>query len=79
MKQRTIGTIRLIAELYKKGVVREAVVHACIRELLGGPAAKPIEDNIEVRAPPSPLPPRTRACLYAVAAVYGTITYDFTI
>lgn len=53
VKQRTIGTIRLIAELYKKSVVREPVVHACIQELLGAPTAKPIEDNIEVRVPAS--------------------------
>jgi hypothetical protein len=51
VKMRTIGTIRLIAELYKKSVVREPVVHACIKELLGAPGSIPTEESIEVTAP----------------------------
>lgn len=46
VKLRTVGTIRLIAELYKKSVVKEPVVHACIQELLGG--FTPSEDSVEV-------------------------------
>lgn len=49
IKLRTVGTIRLIAELYKKSVVKEPVVHACIQELLGQAAGPtPSEDNVEV-------------------------------
>ena len=51
VKQRTLGNIRLIAELFNKEVVRETIVHACIGELLGDSArVEPVEDNIEVRA-----------------------------
>jgi hypothetical protein len=51
VKQRTLGNIRLIAELFNKEVVREPIVHACIGELLGDSArVEPVEDNIEVRA-----------------------------
>ena len=49
VKQRTLGNIRLIAELFNKGIVAEKIVHACIAELLGGPKDTPIEDNAEVR------------------------------
>lgn len=49
LKKRTIGNIRLIAELYKRSVVREPVMHVCISELLGSPQQKPTEENIEVR------------------------------
>jgi hypothetical protein len=34
VKSRTIGTVRLIAELYRKDVVTEAIILVCIRELL---------------------------------------------
>ena len=50
VKQRTLGNIRLIAELFNKEVVREPIVHACVGELLGDSArVEPVEDNIEVR------------------------------
>ena len=48
LKKRTLGITRLIAELYKKSVVKEPVVHVCISELLGSPKEKPLEDNVEV-------------------------------
>jgi hypothetical protein len=48
LKKRTLGITRLIAELYKKSVVKEPVVHVCISELLGSPNEKPLEDNVEV-------------------------------
>jgi hypothetical protein len=34
VKSRTLGTVRLIAELYRKDVVSEAIITVCIRELL---------------------------------------------
>jgi hypothetical protein len=34
VKSRTLGTVRLIAELYRKEVVREAIIIVCLRELL---------------------------------------------
>jgi hypothetical protein len=48
LKKRTLGITRLIAELYKKSVVKEPVVHVCISELLGSPKEKPLEDSVEV-------------------------------
>lgn len=51
LKKRTLGITRLIAELYKKSVVKEPVVHVCISELLGLPNEKPLEDNVEVGCP----------------------------
>ena len=45
---RTLGNIRLIAELFNKGIVAERIVTVCITELLGDPKADPIEDNVEV-------------------------------
>ncbi|KAF8054978.1 eukaryotic translation initiation factor isoform 4G-2 [Scenedesmus sp. PABB004] len=49
VKSRTLGTVRLIAELYRQEVVKEAIITVCLRELLevreGGSA--PPEDNIE--------------------------------
>jgi hypothetical protein len=48
LKKRTLGITRLIAELYKKSVVKEPVVHVCIDVLLGSPKEKPLEDNVEV-------------------------------
>lgn len=49
VKLRTLGNIRLIAELFNEGIVAEKIVHACISELLGSAKAAPIEDNAEVR------------------------------
>jgi hypothetical protein len=34
VKSRTLGTVRLIAELFRKDVVSEAIITVCIRELL---------------------------------------------
>lgn len=34
VKSRTLGTVRLIAELFRKEVVSEAIVLVCVRELL---------------------------------------------
>lgn len=34
VKSRTLGTVRLIAELYRKEVVKEAIIVVCLRELL---------------------------------------------
>jgi hypothetical protein len=34
VKSRTLGTVRLIAELFRKDVVSEAIVLVCVRELL---------------------------------------------
>lgn len=49
MKNRTLGNVRLISELYKKGLVMEKIMHACLRELLetGNEADTPLEDNLE--------------------------------
>ncbi|GMH35151.1 hypothetical protein BSKO_03019 [Bryopsis sp. KO-2023] len=50
VKNRTLGNVRLIAELYKKGLVMEKIMHNCIKDLLS-PGAKedglPHEDNME--------------------------------
>ena len=35
VKQRTLGTVRLIAQLYLKGVVTDKIVHVCVQDLLG--------------------------------------------
>ena len=45
-----LGNIRLIGELFKKGVVPEAITHLCIAELVGDPKSTkdPAEDNVEV-------------------------------
>jgi len=53
-KQRTLGTMRLIAELYVKGVIQERIVHVCLQSLLstpgggagGGAADVPPEDAL---------------------------------
>lgn len=49
VKMRTLGNIRLIAELFNKGIVAERIVTVCISELIGDIKADPIEDNVEVR------------------------------
>jgi translation initiation factor 4G len=44
VKLATMGNIRLIAELYRKDVVKENILHLCISDLLkteGGPRAAP--------------------------------------
>ena len=50
VKQRTLGNVRLIAELFNKEVVREPILHVCIAQLLGEQGKDPNEDNVEVRA-----------------------------
>ena len=45
---RTLGNIRLIAELYKQDVVSEKILHACIQQMLGDGKSDPIEDDVEV-------------------------------
>lgn len=49
VKSRTLGTCRLIAELYNKEVVQEKIMIMCVRELLGAanPKQIPPEDNLE--------------------------------
>lgn len=47
VKQRTLGNIRLIAQLFNQGVVSEKIVQACIADLLGSPKSAPVEDNAE--------------------------------
>ena len=48
-KMRTLGNIRLIAELFKKSVVPEKIVHMCIQDLTGDAKQEPSENNVEVR------------------------------
>ena len=45
---RTLGNIRLIAELYKQDVVSEKILHACIQQMLGDGKSDPVEDDVEV-------------------------------
>ena len=47
-KMRTLGNIRLIAELFKKSVVPEKIVHVCIQDLMGDTKQEASEDNVEV-------------------------------
>eukprot|EP00803_Ostreobium_quekettii_P011328 evm.model.scf_2371.1 EVM.evm.TU.scf_2371.1 scf_2371:1164-13593(+) len=49
LKNRTLGNVRLISELYKKGLVMEKIMHACLGELLKteNDAETPAEDNLE--------------------------------
>ena len=53
VKLRTLGNIRLIAQLFNQGVVAEKIVHACLSDLIGNPKSPPIEDNAEVCLPSS--------------------------
>lgn len=48
VKMRTLGNIRLIAELYKQDVVSEKILHACIQSMLGDGKSDPVEDDVEV-------------------------------
>ena len=45
---RTLGNIRLIAELFKKSVVPEKIVHMCVSDLTGDAKQEPSENNVEV-------------------------------
>lgn len=47
-KMRTLGNIRLIAELFKKSVVPEKIVHMCVSDLTGDAQEEPSENNVEV-------------------------------
>lgn len=47
-KMRTLGNIRLIAELFKKSVVPEKIVLVCVQDLMGDPKQEPSENNVEV-------------------------------
>ncbi|EIE25379.1 hypothetical protein COCSUDRAFT_46693 [Coccomyxa subellipsoidea C-169] len=47
VKMRTLGNIRLIAELYKQEVVSEKILHACIQQMLGDGKSDPAEDDVE--------------------------------
>jgi hypothetical protein len=51
VKQRTLGNIRLIAQLYKQDVVSEKILHACIQEMLGDGKSEPFEEDVEAREP----------------------------
>ena len=47
VKVRTMGNIKLIGELFKKKMIAEKILHACISDLLGPPKSDPPEENIE--------------------------------
>lgn len=51
VKQRTLGNIRLIAELFNKGIVAEIIIIVCVEELIRNPKANSIEENVEVSQP----------------------------
>ena len=53
-KMRTMGNIRLIAELFKQDVVNEKILAVCIQEMLGDGKGEPHEDDVEVPPPPAP-------------------------
>ena len=47
VKLRTMGNIRLIGELFKKKMIAEKILHACVTDLLGAPGSTPPDENIE--------------------------------
>ncbi|CAH8381100.1 unnamed protein product [Eruca vesicaria subsp. sativa] len=47
VRRRMLGNIRLIGELYKKKMLTEKIMHACIQKLLGFDQEDPHEENIE--------------------------------
>ena len=47
VKVRTMGNIKLIGELYKKRMIAEKILHACVTDLLGAPSVEPPEENVE--------------------------------
>jgi len=51
VKDRTLGNVRLIAELFNKGLVSERILHSCLRDMLSisSDVQLPHEDNLEVR------------------------------
>lgn len=71
VKMRMLGNIRLIAELFNKGIVAERIVVVCIEELIGGPRADPVEDNVEV----SPSARQYREIAHALAPHHSSVEY----
>lgn len=47
VKVRTMGNIKLIGELFKKKMIAEKILHACVTDLLGAPKSDPPEENVE--------------------------------
>ena len=47
VKVRTMGNIKLIGELFKKKMIAEKILHACVTDLLGAPKSNPPEENVE--------------------------------
>ncbi|CAH8360762.1 unnamed protein product [Eruca vesicaria subsp. sativa] len=47
VRKRMLCNIRLIGELYKKRILTEKIMHACIQKLLGYDQEDPHEENIE--------------------------------
>ena len=47
-KQRLLGTIRLISELFNKDQVNDRIMLLILSELLGAPDNDPSEENVEV-------------------------------
>jgi hypothetical protein len=47
-KQRLLGNIRLIAELFNKGQVNDRIMLLILADLLGAPDNDPPEDSVEV-------------------------------
>ena len=47
VKVRTMGNIKLIGELYKKRMIAEKILHACVTDLLGAPSVEPPEENVQ--------------------------------
>jgi len=47
VKVRTMGNIKLIGELYKKHMIAEKIMNACVADLLGPPSQTPPEENVE--------------------------------
>ena len=41
VKVRTMGNIKLIGELFKKKMIAEKILHACVTDLLGAPKSNP--------------------------------------
>ena len=77
VKNRTLGNIRLIAELFNKGIIAERIVVVCIEELIGDAKADPSEDNVEVSLSrlsslrghelPQPAASGIRLCIYTAS------------
>lgn len=49
VRNRTLGNVRLISELYKKGLIMDRILHACVTQLLeaDADAGLPHEENLE--------------------------------